>query len=70
MTHLRLMMASSVTRARPATTVMMASPAATSTTVLETRVVLQQQAHVLMTDPTHMPAPAAWDTQNLAAPAL
>ena len=66
MTHLRLMMASPVTRVLPATMVM-ASPAATSTTVLEIRVVLQQQAHVLMTDPTHMHAPVAPGTQRLAA---
>ena len=69
MTNLRLMMASPVTRVLPATMVM-ASPAATSMAVLEIRVVMQQRAHVLMTDPTHMPAPAAWDTQNLVAPAL
>ena len=66
MTHLRLMMASPVTRVLTATMVM-ASPAATSTTVLTSRVDLQQQAHVLMTDQTHMPAPAATGTQRLAA---
>ena len=66
MIHLRLMMASPVTRVLPATMVM-ASPAATSTTVLEIRVVMQQRALVLMTDPTHMPAHAALGTQRLAA---
>jgi hypothetical protein len=45
----------------------MASPAATSTTVLEIRVVLQQRAHVLMMDPTHMPASVAPGTQRLGA---
>ena len=68
MTHLRLMMASPVTRVLPAGTVM-ASPAATSTTVLTLRVVLQQRAHVLIRDPTHMHAHAMTDTQTLAAPA-
>jgi hypothetical protein len=66
MTHLRLMMASPVTRVLPATMVM-ASPAATSMAVSVIRVVLQQRAHVLMTDPTPMPAHAAPDTQRLAA---
>ena len=69
MTHLRLMMASPAMPARPAGTVM-ASSAATSTTVLKIRVDLQQQAHVLIRGPTHMHAPAALATRLAAGPVL
>ena len=69
MTRLRLMMASPVTHVLPAGTVMMASLAPTSTTVLEIHVDLQQQAHAAIRDPTRMHAHAAPDTQRLVAPA-
>ena len=65
MTHLRLMMASPVITAPPAGTAM-ESPAPISTTVLEIRVELLQQARAQTREPTPTSAPAAPGTLRLA----